>query len=116
MLFNNKFSDLTTNREDTNQFDKLNFKTLFIGSDFKYNSDMFIELCEEQYIVNKGIINGQTIKCLIDCFKKMFNGEWFMIIYNIEYNDIYYNLTTCISDKTLTFIINNKKITVIRYN
>ena len=39
-----------------------------------------------------------------------------MIIYNIEYDDIYYNLTTCISDKTLTFIINNKKITVIRYS
>ena len=122
-IINKPFNDLTTNRGDTkskklekhiitnnwntknkilekqeNPLAKLIFKPLFIGSDFR-----------EQYIINKGIINGQTINCLIDSFKKIFNGEWFMITYNIEYDDIYYNLTTCINDKTLTFIINNKK-------
>ena len=112
---NYKSNDLTTNREDTNQFDKLSSKTLFIGSDIKENGEMIKDLCIEQYILKKGIINEQMIECLIDCFKKIFGGEWFMIIYNTEYNDIYYNLTTYISDKTLTFIINNKKISVIRY-
>ena len=77
---------------------------------------IIIDSCKTKFMENKGVINYQTINYLISYFKYMFHGEWFIIISNIEYQEIYYNFTSFISDKSIIFHLNTKIFCVICYN
>ena len=107
------------NLELENQFitqGNFNCYLISIGSKInKEESEIIMDFCKEQFIENKGKISNEITKYLSKSFKSLFSGDWFIIISNIEYKEIYYNLSSSLSDKTIVFYLNNKKICVIRY-
>ena len=94
----------------------ITFNLRYFGSKMNKNAINFIiDCCAKKIIENKGLINNQTTKYLTECFKTIFAGHWFIIISSIEYNDINYNFSSFINDKSVIFDLHNKKICVICY-
>lgn len=94
----------------------ITFNLRYFGSKMNKNTINFIiDCCAEKIIENKGLINNQTTKYLTECFKTIFAGHWFIIISSIENNDINYNFSSFINDKSVIFDLHNKKICVICY-
>ena len=94
----------------------ISFNLKYIGSKIiNQIGQTIIDNCKSKYRENNGIINNQITNYLITYFKSIFNGEWFIIIYNIEYNEIWYNFTSFINDKSIVFSLGNKLFYVICY-
>ena len=97
-------------------FEGLKYKLISIGSNLKESEgEIIIDYCKNIYIRNKGIINFETVKYLSNIFKGLFLGEWFVIVSNIENNDIYYNLNSEIKNRAIFFYLDNKKFHIVNY-
>ena len=94
----------------------ISFNLKYVGSKIiNHIGQIIIDNCKSIYTENNGIINNQITNYLITYFKSIFNGEWFIIIYNIEYNEIWHNFTSFINDKSIVFSLGNKLFYVICY-
>ena len=100
-------------------FKSINFKNCtprlsFLGLNFKGEEKIILDYCKDLYMANQGIINNDIAKSISLYCKDLFSGEWLIIITNIDYIDIYFDLSSLRgNDKNMIFFLDNKKYYII---
>ena len=88
----------------------------YLGSYYKGEENIVLEYCKELYKINEGIINKDFVKSISLFCKDLFLGEWLIIIINIDYMDIFFDLSSLkFKDKSIIFFLDNKKFYIIGY-
>lgn len=93
-----------------------NYNMIMIGSNIKYEErNTILDYCKNQYILNNGKFNSKIINNLSYRFKTLFFNDWFILISNKEYNDLYFSLTKTSFERIMIFSLGNLKFHIEGY-